>query len=96
MAHATALVDNDATTPFTCGCQRLVDAGWTVRCNACGRGAEAADELLVLVYRPTEHTCASCPGCFTDAIADAERDDDAGYDEQRDAALVDAAERRVA
>ena len=44
MAHATALVDHDAITPHTCGCQRLVDAGWRVNCSACGRSEFTAGE----------------------------------------------------
>ncbi len=99
MEHATALVDHDATTPTICGCQRLVDAGWAVRCFACGRVTEAAGvpALLEVQHRaPGTHTCMGCEACYDERIADLEADDvdlaDRDYDAQRD----DVAERRVA
>jgi len=88
MEHATALVDHDAT-PHICGCQRLVDAGWTVRCAACGRGMSPAERAGMLDMHVE----------FFDGIAEVLVDDvdpDDAYDAQRDAELVDEAERRVA
>lgn len=81
MVHATALVDHDATT-LKCSCQKMVAAGWTVACFACGRGFEAggpsrfAEEL------------GDDPVEYEGTIE--------GYDVARDDRLVDEARRRVA
>lgn len=46
MEHPTALVVDDATTPFTCSCMKLRESGWAVICRACGRGVEAGGAQL--------------------------------------------------
>jgi hypothetical protein len=90
MEHPTALVTDDATPPATCACQRYIDAGWRVRCAACGR--DTIDGRGVAAYLP--------PVEIADGEYAVEPDGD-GFgiepcDMVRDDELADAAERAVA
>ena len=92
MEHPTALVDHDATTQFTCSCQKLVAAGWRVNCSACGR--REFTETAMIEEFGTLILNEAVPGPeLLDAWAE-DLDDDGTiepYDVARDDALTDAA-----
>lgn len=101
MAHATALVLDDATTPDThacfgggcpCSCAKLAAVGWVIRCTACGRGMTAEERAALLEPYLVEFPELD----ITVQELVAETDPDAAYDAERDAALLDEAERRAA
>lgn len=97
MAHATALVPDDATTHACwkggcpCSCSKLAAAGWKVNCAACGRKEFAAGELGVTALLGTQNSLVEIADDEDEPWSSIEPCDVAGDDR-----LVDEAERRVA
>ncbi len=89
MEHVTALVDHDATTPFTCSCMKLRAAGWLVVCRACGHGVADRPALAVVAELGYAEVLEQVAVWTPDV-------DDEDYDVERDDRLVGLAEGRVA